>query len=29
MAVLPLAIYWPTHLLFKRLFRSPPRSAGE
>ena len=27
MAVLPLAIFWPTHLLFKRIFRLPQRPA--
>jgi hypothetical protein len=25
MAVMPLAIFWPTHLLFKRIFRPPQR----
>ena len=27
LAALPLAIFWPTHLLFKRIFRPPRRSS--
>lgn len=28
LAALPIAVFWPTHLLFKRIFRPPQRPSG-